>query len=280
MITVTEENLRPFVRCVGRGRGLRQREYHKAYDHRFIGALTGNGWADIAGTRVELTPGHAVIISPGTEYRVCSEADQQVVVINFDWTWSHADMPDTIPSVLSDRFAPAGIVGQADYSLLFDGSSGFAPVEFGSGSTTIFENMLLTYLADDAGVKKHLKLTAQFFYLLTCTVSRPAESGRMTSTARDIYAWIVANFDKSITIADAAKEFHYGESYISRLLHRQYGMGFKQLVIDCRLTRAVWLMENTQHTREEIAAETGFYNGQHFLRTYRKKFGKNPTLDI
>ena len=278
MITVTEENIRPFVRCVGRGRGIRQTEYHRAYDHRFIGALAGGGYVEIAGTRVELTPGRAVIISPGTEYRVRSEAEGQVVVINFDWTWAHADTPETILSVLSRRFDPAGIVGQADYSLLFDGSGGFAQVECGGSSAELFESMLLTYLADDAGEMRRLRLSAQLLYLLTCAVSRPAESGRMRSAARDIYAWIVANFDKPITIADAAKEFHYWESYISKLLRRHYGTSFKQLVIDCRLTRAVWLMENTQRSREEIAAETGFYNGQHFLRTYLKKYGKNPAL--
>jgi AraC-like DNA-binding protein len=180
--------------------------------------------------------------------------------------------------VPSGSFDPSGIVGQADYSLLFDGSDGFAPVECGGGSAELFESMLVTYLADDVGELRRLRLSAQLLYLLTCAVSRPAESGRMKSAAREIYAWIVANFDKPITIADAAKEFHYGESYISKLLRRHYGTSFKQLVIDCRLTRAVWLMENTQRSREEIAAETGFYNGQHFLRTYLNKHGKNPAL--
>ena len=60
-VTVTAENIRPFVRCVGIGAGVWQQEYHKACDHRLVAFLDGGGHAQIDGETFSMPAGSAFI---------------------------------------------------------------------------------------------------------------------------------------------------------------------------------------------------------------------------
>ncbi len=76
-------------------------------------------------------------------------------------------------------------------------------------------------------------------------------------------------------LADAA--LHCGLS--SRTLMRQLradGTSFQLLLDAARKTRALWLLQHSTHSMEDIAAELGFADTSNFSRTMRRWFGVNP----
>lgn len=276
-VTVTAENIRPYVRCVGIGEGLRQREYHKAYDHRLVAFLDGSGHAQIDGETFPMPAGSAFIAGPGTAYRVRCGEGQKIAVVNFDWTYSCAGTDEVLISVTPDRFCEEGITEKADFSLLYSGGKPWAVLRFPVEQADVFETLYHSWFLREQNSLQQLRLTAQLQYILTAVLQDKMTAPRASGAAEALWMYIRANYEKEITLADAAARFHYSTSYVSRLLRKYYHCSFKQLVIRCRSKRALWLLENTNMTHEEVAAQTGFYDGRHLSRTLAKKHTEKPS---
>jgi len=275
-VTVTAENIRPFVRCVGIGEGLCQREYHKAFDHRLVAFLDGSGHAQIDGETLPMPAGGAFIAGPGTAYRVRCGKDQRIAVVNFDWTYGCAATEEVLLSVTQERFCEEGITEKADFSLLYGGGKPWAALDFPVERADVFETLYHGWFLHERSALQQLRLTGQLQYILTNLLQDRASTPGAVDAAEALWAYIRANYEKELTLADVAARFHYSTSYVSRLLRRQYDCSFKQLVIQCRSKRALWLLENTNMTYEEVAARTGFYDGRHLSRTLAKKNTEKP----
>jgi len=149
--------------------------------------------------------------------------------------------------------------------------------EFPESTAEHFDRLYAAWLTDTQNPDwKNLQLSAQFLHILTCGISRPDGHRREKNTAERLYAYILSHYDQPLTVSGIAAHFHYSESYISRLLRRHYDRSFKQIVLDCRLRKALWLLENTDLSCEEIAVQLGFYNGQHLSRAFRNRYGTTP----
>lgn len=276
MTQITTENIRPFVRCVGIGQYLRQPTPYRAYDHRFIGILSGTGELTLGGEHIATVPGDAFIIPPGAEYRVLSEKDQRIIVVNFDWTPECSAISATVPSVNSALFCEENIIAPADFSTLF-GTAKNVRLVFPESTQDLFQRLYAAYMAEDEDTEwKQLQLSALMLCILTCGVRHSDAAAHERGAAELLYAYILSNYDRPLSVADAAEHFHYSTSHVSKMLRRRYSMSFKQIVIDCRLKRALWLLENTALSCEEIAVQVGFYNGQHLSRAFRAKYGTTP----
>ena len=276
MTQITTENIRPFVRCVGIGRALRQPTPYRAYDHRFIGIMSGTGELILGEEQFSTVPGDAFIIPPGAEYRVLSGKDQRIIVVNFDWTRLRADIADTVPSVSSTLFCEDKIIAPADFSALYGPHPSGIRLSFPESTQELFHRLYAAYRAEEAETEwKQLQRSALMLCILTCGVRR-SDDAHERGAAELLYAYILSNYDRPLSVADAAEHFHYSTSHIAKMLRRRYSMSFKQIVIDCRLKRALWLLQNTALSCEEIAVQVGFYNGQHLSRAFRAKYGTTP----
>ena len=120
-------------------------------------------------------------------------------------------------------------------------------------------------------------LTSQFMHLLTDVLSEKNVGDKMPDKAKDIYDYIMNNCEKHITLEAVAKHFNYCTSSISKLLRQHYNISFKQLLIELRLNKGYWLLENTDYNFKEIAEKIGYCNGQHFTNAFYKKYGRKPT---
>ena len=93
-------NIHPYIRHVGWGMGIYQKETKYAYDCRMILMLSGEGSICINEENIIAKEKQIFIIKPGVPYRVLSGAKRKIAVINFDWTYSHADtIPERVVSV-------------------------------------------------------------------------------------------------------------------------------------------------------------------------------------
>lgn len=79
-----------------------------------------------------------------------------------------------------------------------------------------------------------------------------------------------------IAIADLAARIGVSERQLDRLFRIELGASPAETYRTMRLDYGHWLISNTKRSIGEIAAMTGFADGAHFARVYRKRFGVNP----
>ncbi len=95
--------------------------------------------------------------------------------------------------------------------------------------------------------------------------------------ATTILHYIDTRFQYPITVQDIAAALHYHPYYLSRVFARVYGVTPHQYLTQCRVTKALALLTNTDMPVGEVALRCGFVNVSHFSAAIRKVTGHSPT---
>lgn len=260
-----------FVRCVGIGTGIRQRTDMRAYDYRLICALRGEGEIFLERERHTFSEGDVYIIKPASAYRVVSSDSQTIAVINFDGNCNYSHIQEPIESVRSSFFYGERVLNTELPIELPE-----APLHADRETLEILSEMYDIYMRGDKGnATWSFSLSSRLMYVL----SKAAGSSSIKSSLRvsdKIYAYILNNATDAITISQTARHFNYSESYVSKVIRSAYNTSFKQLVIDIRMRKALWLLENTELSCAQISSALGFSGPGHFSAAFKKKFGKSP----
>ena len=80
----------------------------------------------------------------------------------------------------------------------------------------------------------------------------------------------------TVRLEDLAKQFHYSEKQIRRIVLNSTGMSYSDLVTKLRMERAALLLRRRTTTTEEIAAATGYASVSSFYRSFTRYFGCTP----
>jgi AraC-like DNA-binding protein len=80
-----------------------------------------------------------------------------------------------------------------------------------------------------------------------------------------------------LTMIEFAREVGVSKSQLSRKLKALTDLAPNDLVKECKLRRAVALMEDHQLNMAQVALEVGFSNPSYFTKCFRKRFGKAPS---
>lgn len=91
-----------------------------------------------------------------------------------------------------------------------------------------------------------------------------------------IMAYLNANFDKNISLGEAARLAAMTEVAFSRFFKAKIGKTFVDTLIEIRLGHASRLLIETTHTVNEIAYKCGFNNISNFNRIFKKKKDCTP----
>ena len=81
---------------------------------------------------------------------------------------------------------------------------------------------------------------------------------------------------KDVTLQSVAKHMCFHPNYLSSLLKAETGRGFKDILIDIRMTEAANLLRNTNRKIEEITSDIGYANETYFYKCFRQKYGISP----
>jgi len=82
---------------------------------------------------------------------------------------------------------------------------------------------------------------------------------------------------EDITLTDIAEKVFLNPVYISRLIKEQTGKNYTDLVMELRIERAVYLLENTDMYVYEIAESVGYHNIKYFYKVFKKIRGCSPS---
>ena len=92
------------------------------------------------------------------------------------------------------------------------------------------------------------------------------------------YEYIEANCAGSVTLADVARHCNMSYTAFSRFFSRHAGRSFSEALLLTRVKRSMRLINSTDMSITEIAAQTGFSSTSHYIRSFKAVTGKTPLM--
>ena len=84
------------------------------------------------------------------------------------------------------------------------------------------------------------------------------------------------NHYRTITLHDLSAEFHYNESYLSRMFKERAGRSFADTVKDFKLKKAAELLKSNNWRLDQICDEIGYKDTRQFIRSFKEMYGTTP----
>lgn len=145
----------------------------------------------------------------------------------------------------------------------------------------IFDHRYLKPLFDQLDycykTKPHDILASQaiFLTILNSIATRPqlVAGGGL---GEEITRYLSENYSYDIRCDALAEKFHFSTEYINRKMKQYSGMTPVQYLQQIRITRAMDLLANTDHTLSYIAAEVGYHDSTVFYKAFHKLEGMSP----
>lgn len=93
---------------------------------------------------------------------------------------------------------------------------------------------------------------------------------------REVFDFIEANYHRPITLSDVAQVVGYSRSYLTTLVASQTGQTVNRWIFERRMAEAHFLLQQTDHSVEQIAAAVGYQNVCYFFRQFRQHYQTTP----
>jgi AraC-like DNA-binding protein len=91
-----------------------------------------------------------------------------------------------------------------------------------------------------------------------------------------IRRFIANNYLSITSLEDVCREFHYSKNHVINIFREAYGITPFEYLNDVRIRRAMYLLEVTSKSIDEVARESGFNHYSHFYRLFMRKNGISP----
>ena len=91
----------------------------------------------------------------------------------------------------------------------------------------------------------------------------------------EILKYIDENYEKA-NLTKLCENLHQQDYKICKLIKKNTGLTFKELVQEKRLDKATEFLKSTDYAIEDIIRKIGYENDSYFYRIFKKKFGLSP----
>ena len=99
---------------------------------------------------------------------------------------------------------------------------------------------------------------------------------RNRSTFTQFMNYLKENYYKNLTLTDIAKEVHVSSSHLNRLLKREYGKTFTEILMEVRIDKAKGLLLKNYNV-EVVSDMVGFNSAAYFAVCFKKFTGVSPS---
>jgi AraC-like DNA-binding protein len=89
--------------------------------------------------------------------------------------------------------------------------------------------------------------------------------------------YVRRHFDEKISESEAARRCGMRRFAFSRSFHAAFGLTFREYVMHARIGEARRLLAEGEHPVTEVAFATGFNDGSHFARIFKRYTGELPS---
>lgn len=92
----------------------------------------------------------------------------------------------------------------------------------------------------------------------------------------ELLAYVDDNFDKDIYLNDLSERFYLNPTYICDLFKEHIGKTLSNYILDLRMNKARYYLNNTSLTISEIGELVGYRDYSYFHKTFKKYYGVTP----
>lgn len=90
-----------------------------------------------------------------------------------------------------------------------------------------------------------------------------------------VLQYIQQNY-RTVTLSDLAEAFRFDEAYLSKLIRKNMGRNFTDVLRTVKMNRAMDYLLNTSMKIGKIAEAVGYDSADHFSRIFRRVYGMSP----
>jgi len=88
--------------------------------------------------------------------------------------------------------------------------------------------------------------------------------------------YISGNLSEELSVETLANRFHFNPNYFSTIFKKNTGVALSYFILDMRMEKAVFLLQNSEKKIYEIAEKVGFKDVKYFCKVFKSKFGVTP----
>ena len=140
----------------------------------------------------------------------------------------------------------------------------------------LMENLVYAYVrktGQDSPVYSST-LSLLFYHLLSCTADSEIEDGGKSILLKTL-SYIHDNY-KDGSLEECSESVGLSLSSLSRMLKRETGKTWTELLQERRMENVLWMLENTKENIDDIALSVGYENISYFHRLFKRMFNMGP----
>ncbi len=169
----------------------------------------------------------------------------------------------------------------SDTEMSFQSAAGLGGLVQGAASTAAIADLLLAGL----DVLETNREAAAHYITRACSAllkdkepasADSARGGLVPWQLKRVKAFIEANLEKPLTVAELASVARLGPSYFQRAFRKSMGISVHAYLVQRRINRAQALMCSSDLPLSEIALATGFSDQAHFTMRFHRNVGVTP----
>jgi len=96
------------------------------------------------------------------------------------------------------------------------------------------------------------------------------------SVVRSVDQYLEDHYQEEITLVSLSKALHINHSYLCRLIKKETGINFRDMLWRIRIEKAKQLLANSTMKTTNIAYEVGFKDSSHFSQLFKRMAGMSP----
>lgn len=94
--------------------------------------------------------------------------------------------------------------------------------------------------------------------------------------SKEIQLYIESNYKENLSLNDLSKLFHFNSIYINRILKKDTGYTFLEILNNKRMAVSLRLLEETDLNVNRIAEQVGISDQRYFSTLFKKYYGCSP----
>ncbi len=244
-----------------------------AYDYRLFFVALGNLEVELTDKNETLSEGDAIIIPPGTAYRLkCDDYGFSYYIADFDFTHENGKTKPKSPD-FKEAFDKDGIFSvkaMAPFSEVF--------LQRGCNSLLPFLQEML-FARENSNEEFCMIKSGLLKYILTkikLLSEKEVLSDEALKLMKNIKALVSSEWNKGINNEKIAKTLGYHPYYLNTVFIKAEGKTLHKYIEDVKIKRAGEKLVLSDKSIASVAEECGFPDASSFSAFFRKKEGVSP----
>ena len=227
-----------------------------------------------------LSPGELCIISPGSMHDVYTSDDSIAVSIMI--------RRDTFENTFFRLLSQKNLLADFFRTILYSETEKANYLFFTTNNSPIVHDSIKTifmdcYVLDSYSNTCAISRIHIFFSVLLRHFSHTIQIYNKSSTVANqtnflLILQYIQNHYQTVSLDTLCDKFHYNKSYLSRLIRKNTGRSFIDIVTDLKLSQAIDLLTNTTLSIADISELVGYHNVDHFSKHCKKKYSCPPSI--